>query len=656
MRLDLTTRFGWKLRVTLAATLSASGCSMLNPYDTVPDRPTTPVPAVEGMRLAGGASESLQTAEQMRQIYFNNLKYTAYVRSGTAIAAGTLTGWTLYSALQPASLSNGGDTKRRLRLAATLATLFGLREVFVNPEQESVYADGYRSLTCLMLQSAPLLMTELAPRAPQPEATSPPAEPEFIDNSLLGGMRPKAFSAAVAAKKIKEPPNPLVKEPSQNLRDEPAAALLKNLLDHPFEALLPAFTDKRLGDLDRLQLALDQLETLILAVNLMTSEEKAKADIATGGNLDVKKSQGGRRKQLNESEEALRYARNALSDGRALVRVIKGSGEQIRNRVGVIVGSVNEDVQGRQKSVGKTVDSKSIGDAKDITSTMMNIGVSTATDQLTMASDSPASWNRLNRDAVLLAGPMSAIGDRLKTRDIDEVSIDRSIRLFAQAGRNETSPLLRVPGATTAKPPAKAALPVAAKAAPANFTEGELKALRDSLDGMLKGLSKRDEEAALKAREEAAAASVVSANSEPTDPQATRRLANGIEMLYAARRPVVHELVNFRRRARDAAAVPDCADLAVLRVRPNEVVRAHRGDSLTYIISQRAPGNPFAVLQGPQESEQGVKFEFKAVEGTTLHRAVIKVNAQMPKQTISLVVTDSTGAVSQTVSIVAGGR
>lgn len=557
---------------------------MMNPYDTVPDRPVEPIPAIEGMRLAGAASESLQTAEQMRQIYFNNLRYTAYVRSGTGITAGVLTGWTLYNALQPASGINDGDTRRGVRLAATLATLFGLRELFVNPEQEAVYAEGYRSLKCLMLQSAPLLMTELAPRESKGETMSSPVKPVFIDKSLLGAIRPTDSSTTATTDQI------------------------KLLFDQPFHSLLPAYTDAQLGDLDRLQLALDRLETLILAVNVMTSQEKAKADANAAGNGDMKKAQFALREQIDDSEKVLRYARNALSDGRTLVRVIQGAGQQIRNRVGVIVGSVNEDVQKKQKSAGKAADS--IKDAHDITSTIMNIGTSTATDQAAIASDGPVSWNRLHPDLVLLAGPMSAIGDRLKTRN----------------------------------------------AAPANFTADELKALRDSVDSMLKGRAKREEEAAFKAREDAIAllADALRKKEIPQDPFATRRLATGIEMLYAARRPVVQELANFRRKARDAAALPGCSDLAVLRVTPNEVARAHRGTSLSYLISQRAPGSPFAVLHGPDEPKKGVQFKLSAVQGTTLYQAVIKVGEEMPKQTISLVVTDSKGIASQTISIVAG--
>lgn len=591
MRPDFKTRFGWKLRATLAAAVSASGCSMMNPYDTVPDRPVEPIPAIEGMRLAGGASESLQTAEQMRQIYFNNLRYTAYVRSGTGITAGVLTGWTLYNALQPASGIDDGDTRRGVRLAATLATLFGWRELFVNPEQEAVYAEGYRSLTCLMLQSAPLLMTELAPREPQGEAMSSPVKPGFIDKNLLGAIRPTDSSTTATTCQIKR------------LRKEPEL-----LFDQPFHSLLPAYTDAQLGDLDRLQLALDRLETLILAVNVMTSQEKAKADVNAAGIRDLKKSQSALREQIDDSEKVLRYARNALSDGRTLVRVIQGAGQQIRNRVGVIVGSVNEDVQKKQKSAGKAADS--IKDAHDITSTIMNIGTSTATDQAAIASDGPVSWNRLHPDLVLLAGPMSAIGDRLKTRN----------------------------------------------AAPANFTADELKALRDSVDSMLKGRAKREEEAAFEAREKAIALRAAALRDEkmPPDLTATRRLATGIEMLYAARRPVVQELANFRRKARDAAALPGCSDLAVLRVTPNEVARAHRGTSLSYLISQRAPGSPFAVLHGPDEPKKGVQFKLSAVQGTTLYQAVIKVGEEMPKQTISLVVTDSKGIASQTISIVAG--
>ena len=51
---------------------------------------------------------------------------------------------------------------------------------------------------------------------------------------------------------------------------------------------------------------------------------------------------------------------------------------------------------------------------------------------------------------------------------------------------------------------------------------------------------------------------------------------------------------------------------------------------------------------------QLIQFALNAVQGTTMYQAVIKVGDEMPKQTISLVVTDSNGIASQIISIVAG--
>ena len=281
-----------EMRVAAAglAIVVMAGCSMMNPYN---HESLEEVPPPAGLRLAGDASEGVKAAEDLRQKYYKNLSSTSYVRSSTGLAAGVLSGWAIYNALKPgasASSASPGDTRRGVRLGVTLGVLYGLRQFFVNPEQESIYAEGYRALTCLMLESSPLLMTE-------------------------------------STEKISMPPN-----------GGTAAA----------DILLPPYTEKPLGDLDRLELALDRLERRILDLNVQLATDETIANAIAGEDKGIRSAQWALRDQFERTKKVLAYSRNALADGRTLVRTIKGAGRDIRDRAGIIAGTVNTQVQGKQ--------------------------------------------------------------------------------------------------------------------------------------------------------------------------------------------------------------------------------------------------------------------------------------------------------------------
>ena len=226
-------------------------------------------------------------------------------------------------------------------------------------------------------------------------------------------------------------------------------------------------------------------------------------------------------------------------------------------------------------------------------------------------------------------------------------------------------------GSAPAKPIKKKVAGAAAIPA-SGATAAELQAIRDKIDAALKGISDRQAEEKKKAegdaqKKELAAkdkvikglldklnAKHLSCERSPESGGCVADLAAETERLFAARRPVVQALQTFRRRARAVAATPECAELAVLRVTPNEVVRAFPGDTVSFIISQRAAGSPLAILEGPTDAESGIKFDFTPLQGTTLFVAKLQVGSKMAMQTVRLVVADSKGVVSQTVPVVAG--
>lgn len=569
-----------RLKAVAVAVLASTGCSMMQPYEHLTS-PPDPV-GMPTMRLAGGAEQGLGEAERMRQRFFYNLENRSMVRNTTGVVAGVLSGWAIYNAVRPGdSAGSDGALRRSLRLGAVLGTLYGFRELFVNPEHESIYAEGYRAMTCLMLQSAPLLMTESTLSLTWPSSPSLPPYP-------IGGA----------------------------------------------------------GDRDQLRFALDELERRILQVNVAAATLKAEADVQAAGNEDMLRAQAGLRYQIVQAENALYYARNALSDGRTLARTIDGAGRLIRERVAVIVGAVNDQLQQKQNNFKAAA--STLKDAQDIAGGVTGLGSTTAVDQTNMMDTGPTS---MSGRGILLAGPMSALSDLLATPDDARARVD----LLAAAP---------VPAAAASAPAKKkAAAPAPAPAASTPLSLEELKIYRDAVDAAIKSAQQRAEKAAeekkqqaLKKREEdidkIARTAVVRWSAE------VKNLAHTTEELYAARRPVVQELQNFRRRTREATATTECRELAPLRVSPTDVRRAYRGDTVSYLISQREAGlNPVVALHGPldDKAEKGIQLGTEAIGATNLHRVTLKIGTSMPKQTVRLVITDGRGVATQEVTILAGG-
>ena len=433
------------------------------------------------------------------------------------------------------------------------------------------------------------------------------------------------------------------------------------------DILLPPYTEKPLGDLDRLELALDRLERRILDLNVQLATDETIANAIAGEDKGIRSAQWALRDQFERTKKVLAYSRNALADGRTLVRTIKGAGRDIRDRAGIIAGTVNTQVQGKQHDLAKAADL--LKDAHDITSSILNIGGTTAADQTEVtSSDPPISM------AYPPQGRMIQVARLMSAPDLQNVQMGSTLLAAAPAGTPApSSPSAAASASSQASVPPKKK-PKATTAASKNEppTSAELQAIRDKLDIAIKGIAEREAEAQKKAEAEAHEKEL--AARDKTIRELTARLnakelscgrasaagcatalAEETERLYAARRPVLQELLNFRRKARAVAATPECAELAVLRVTPNEVVRAKPGDTVSYIVSQRAAGSPLAVLQGPTDAETGAKFDFSPMQGTTLFVAKIQIGPKMPDQVIRLVVADSKGVVSQTIPIVAGG-
>lgn len=525
----------------LAALATLAGCAMVSPYDHLALEPSPPKAdkdgAPPGLRLAGGAEEGLRAADDMRLTYFRNLKSTSVVRSLTGGTAAALSGWALYNATRTTDAGTDGVKNRTAALAASLATLYGLRELFVNPRQEAVYAAGYRSLTCLMLQSAPLLMTEKRP---------------------------------------------------------------------------PATDD---GDFDRLQTHLTELAQAIDEISVDVARIDAAIGLARGpGRAAAPNSPAGH--WVAQAKKALEHARTTLSDGRTLERTIQNAGRDIRNRAGLIVAAVNEQAQAAQPQPRSGTET--FNDAHAIAESVLNVGADSASDVAPDAADAASGPRSMLgapwwQDGIWLAGPMSAAAGL-----VDLVFVQ-------QPGASVQRKAVPAPKAAAARPMVETHDADALRMRAVEADVARLSGARCSDGG------------------------------QPAS--CAMQLARLTEDVYAARRPVLHELQNFRRRTRAVLQTPECAELAPLRLVPNDVVYVHAGATATYLVTQREPGNPIVVLQGAQEGPTGAKLTFTAVEGSTPSRfkAVVDVGAQAPRRTLRIVASDSTGKAYLSVPIVVGG-
>lgn len=642
----------WVRLASCATALVVGGCGVFNPYEhAVLEEPPHPT----GLRLAGDADDGLKYAEEFRGKYYRDLSSAAAFRNVSGVALIGLSGWAVYNGLKPEG-GTPGDIRRGTRLGAVAASVYALRQFLVNPGQEQVYAEGYRALTCLMLQSAPLLTTEAVDRSTVAAYAGPAANSSRV--GALNNAVPATTDTGVPV---------------------------------PFPLAAP-------GELDRFRISLDRLEAKIQYVNVQLGEVRGRASVMPEIQSDLNDTKSSIRRQFTSTAKALLYARNALSDGRLLLRTYENAGHDIKGRASIIVAAVNEQIQSRQADLGGATDL--LKNAQDITNQVMNIGGATAVDQIevTTPPEDSAALN-LRGGGIRATGSMVMAGSlasayfaaqlssvAYRTSGMPAVAVaDAQVVAVATtaSGATAASPVPATPKDTESKPvakvkpaakPSKAAKPAAAKPVPQTspVTTGELKAIRDRVDEAIKKAEaddlakKQKQEAAAKAKETEEWNKRVEVlkgqlrekhlrcDAEPNSGGCITHLAKETENLYAARRPVVHEVLAFRAKTRAVALTPECVELAVLRVAPNDVIRAHPGETVSFIVSQRAAGSPLAVMQGSTDPKTGVTFNFLAQQGTSHYVAKMELGKDMPKQTIRLVVSDSKSVVTQNLSVAVG--
>lgn len=639
--------------------LAIAGCGIFSPYEHAPMLETPPI---EGLQLAGDAEAAMAWAEQFRGKYYHNLNSAAGFRNVTGALLIGLSGWAVYNGLKPTDGDGPttADVRRGTRLGAAAASVYALRQFLVNPGQEAIFAEGYRAMTCLMLQAAPLLVTEASDRA----KVAPFAWPTATPGSLVAPYaQPAASDKGV----------PL-----------------------PFSASPP-------GELDRFRIALDRLEAKIQYVNVELAEVRGRASAMLEVRDELKNPKSTISRQIASTQRALLYARNAVNDGRLLLRTYESAGREIRGRAAIVVAAVNEQAQAKQADLSGVTDL--LKNAQDITGSVLNIGGSTAADQVDLTTSPsedvsalllqdgpPAPGVMVNVAGSVAIAYLAAQASTASTRQ--SLAAQQVAQTAAQTSAASTPYVPSVPATPStpraSDPPAPAAStgsasqptkskevkklatpkPVA-KAAPPVTTQ-ELSKLREQLDGLIKQATTNEADAQKKKDEQQRAKDQSDWNArldklkaqseerhlrcaeQPKSGGCITHLAKETENLYAARRPVVHEVLAFRAKTRAVALTPECVELAVLRVAPNDVIRAHPGDTVSFIVTQRASGAPLAVMQGSPDPKSGATFNFLAQQGTSHYVAKIDLGKDMPKQTLKLVVSDSKGVVTQNLSVVVG--
>jgi len=344
---------------------------------------------------------------------------------------------------------------------------------------------------------------------------------------------------------------------------------------------------------------------------------------------------------------------------------------------------VNEQIRASQHDL--TDGTASIKSSRDFATTVLNIGASTATDQAAdhlTNTDASASADR--HRPIRLAGPMSAAwgalfggGSATTIATVTAATAPAASPVQGGGAAASAAPAAS-PASGAAKTPTgktkgvvkKAQAPSSAASSPV-MTVAELKKIRDEIDKGIQSATDR-EQAAAKAAEAASAAKQLAALREltkkisdglqcvetinPGQKACVVDLARQTELLYAARRPVAQAVLNFRQLARLSTSAPECADQALIRVTPNEARVALAGETVKYIVSQKATGkNPIAVLDGPMDPSTGVAFAFEAIPGGSAYTATVTVGPRMARQDITLIVSDASGVASLKLPIAAGG-
>lgn len=646
-----------QLLVVAAAAASVAGCAFFDPYVGMKPAKTEGAER-DKIQFAGEANQAIAQVEAVRQEYFSGMRQIGATRAAFATGATVITGYALYNTLKPnppGATEPSFETKRTtVALGAVLATSLGLSEYALNKGQESAYNVGYQALTCLLRQSAPLLMP-LYKQADVVEADNV----QTLQHALAKLSKEiDALERAVASARVG------VAEGQVHAQQWEADAVRALIAANDALPDKPAAADKsgkaKKPGVAPAQPAKLSPEELSAAVGKLTTT--LPPEIEKRPHLP---------RTIRDAEKALGYARRTLEDGKKLLQAVVGSGREIQERAHSIVSTVNGLIRAAQPDL-KAAD-VSLSSAQDIVSGFKKIGSDTAEDQAdttngSSSSSLPAAFDarkfaamatpRASQRWAVLGGPgVSMMGSSLAAvMAANAVAAQQAASAPAAAA---SAPAAAASGVKAAPPPAPKP-PPAKPPAPAKLTMEELEKLQGLIESTLKQARQRQAEEA----QEKLIGGYKSKFEDLAKPREvcwvkggrarcdTEQLALRIEDLYAARRPVAATVLHFRAQTKVVRRVAGCPSDSGIRVTPSESIVVQAGETYSFVVTQPNVGSPVAMLQGALGEDLG------SLTTTSLGTAGLQAKVQFGKKAKGryvLQATDSTGDFSESVQIFVKG-
>lgn len=259
--------------------------------------------------LAGGLSAALNNTDKLREDYYKDLRGVAVSRSWGSLSLLGAAAWAAASGLQPGATD--ADTTRALRLGVASSTGYLISDFFTNRKHEEAYAQGYRKLTCLVVQSLPLQW----PEGKRSEKT-----------------RNGECTAADSQRRSNTELRTCIKLASCGTPE-----------DHHRCAAISA-----LNNTADLSAALEDLNHVINLEHNGLSLALAELALMPFLSDQLKLVQ---RDALRQREFALRLARSTLKEGRVMLSLIESSGDLLTGRAGLVSAWVNLEVAAGQNNI-----------------------------------------------------------------------------------------------------------------------------------------------------------------------------------------------------------------------------------------------------------------------------------------------------------------
>ena len=134
----------------VAAALSLSACSTVNPYQRQPELDSD-LPGLAGAAMAGSLGDALRDINAQRLAWFEALSDHARVANAASLSVYGITAWGLYQGLKPNFVTGGvasESTRANLAKAGIGAGLaYSIGNLFINDKHDEAYVEGFRALT-----------------------------------------------------------------------------------------------------------------------------------------------------------------------------------------------------------------------------------------------------------------------------------------------------------------------------------------------------------------------------------------------------------------------------------------------------------------------------------------------------------------------------